>query len=201
MAVRKAKKGAQLTLLDVPEGADKIGPLMPVVLRCVNEAAGTAYPFTAPKVRWLKAIVKGTPEGSRNEEWWSGFFGWLYRAQFHGRKTETSWTVDTLARNLDKYIDLYCNRDRFACTRYSQEQEARDEWELVIEESRRRSNVGAFKPTWGPRTATALKAVGGLSAIRFMREADEGRMRAAFVREWVIAGRNATRVDGMRASG
>ena len=190
-ATGRGKKGqGQLTLMDIPAPPDKIGPLMPIVLGCVNSAAGTNYPFTKAKVRFLKKIVEGTPKEGRNEQWWTEFFSWVYRANFEGRKIETSWNVDTLSKHLDKYLDAFCNKERFAFTRYSAEQAAKDEWEIVLNYVARHA-PGQWSPPWGPITSDSLRAIGGANVLKSMTVRDVVMVGAGFVREWVSRSRNA----------
>lgn len=180
-----AKKGQQEIFApgQVDTETNKLGRLQHVVLDCINKAAGTAFPYTRAKIRHLKKIVQETPADKQNEAWWSGFLTWIYKANFEGRRSEVMWGADVVARNLDKYIDAYMNRERFAVTRYHLEQAGRDEWEVVLYHVT--SGKTPQPPPWDSVTSECIKVVGGSSAIRSMRLEDTPRVRAAFVREWV----------------
>lgn len=181
-------KARQLDLIAAPK-AEKLGPLMAVVLECINEAGGTAFPMTKAKVRWLKAIVQGTPRGNWSKDWWLGFFAWVFRDRFAGRINEALWSVDLLAKKHDQHLDAYANRDRFAKTRGSDTLRAMDEWELVLSYILRLPHGAPWAPPWGERTARALAAIGGALAVRQVRDDYAKRLRSKFVSEWSAAGR------------
>lgn len=184
----KAKQ-AELFATAKPE---KLGDQMAVVLECINEAAGTSFPMTKAKVRWLKSIVQGTPKANWSKDWWLAFFSWVFQERFAGRVGESLWSVDLLAKGLDKYLDAYSNRERFAKTRGSGVLRALDEWEIVLDYVVRLPLGAPWAPPWGEATAKALSEIGGALAVRQVRQDYVKKLRSQFVSAWIAA------VDGKR---